>query len=132
MTDFLQLSDKQIRKQVAQIAGYRVLEYNGLFYMVDPDKTIEQTSRGVDRNFHAYRNFSSEQAAWEFSVQYPDYANNLNACFLLYEAYGLSWSLRKDSEGYFHCIVNDVYVAFNIKTPALAMCHAFLVWNESN
>jgi hypothetical protein len=134
MNDYIELSDVELRKAIAKIAGYQVIEYNDLFYMVDPDKTLEQTTRGVDRHFHAYRNYSSEQEAWAFSKQPPNYIEDLNACWLLFKSFAISWEVRVEAiKDNYCCVIHlpSAGVLFTVAdTPAHAMCYGFLKWNK--
>jgi hypothetical protein len=135
MADYTKLSDEEIRLQIAKIAGYRVIKYNGLYYMLEPHKTIQQVTRALELNFYSAISYANEDSAWKFNKRYPEYSINLNDCWLLFRAFGLYWDLYNTLDNEYNCMIvplNAANITAVAKTPARAMCEAFLVWNESN
>lgn len=130
MNDVQALSDAELRKAVAQIAGYRVLEYEGFFYLVEPDKTIEQVVRGINNKGYAYTRYVSEDNAWRLASNYPRYHEDLTACWLLYTSFSLHWKLKSLHTNEYGCTLMD-WITAVAHTPARAMCEAFLRWDEA-
>jgi hypothetical protein len=132
VSDYSTLSDHNIRVLVAKTAGYRVVKLEDkMFYMLDPNKTIEQVTRALQYNFYAARSYSIEEKAWEFDTRYPNYPKSMDSCWLLYCSFGLGWTLYNTEQGYCCSISGIDRIEALAGTPARVMCEAFLCWNAT-
>lgn len=138
--DYSALSDQELRVLVAKAVGYRAVEYQDWWFLLEPHQTIGGLATIIANDTWGirsanYRGFPSEERAWELSDRYPEYSKSLDACYLLMLAYSLQWEVGTWEPYYGQIMVKDskgFICVLDASSPARALCTVFLMWQDKN